>query len=651
MSDSELEIALEAAKQSADGLVAAMILLEQQDQLRRADAVALTEWQSRQQPVVSSPVVSESVGPTASNDFQPESPASVGNSLDLGTSDFEEHASAKENFDEILSASLDSATAAVDTIEADEATSSASRADDEEPDTSFAPLSASDLAVTGTLNQIVESVNKNFETSASEDLTAEEEIGTRSKDEPLPSNAIKIVTDPRGVKSRAFGALLSKLPFGEYLVAAVVPVLTLGMGASVATITLSIAIGMLLHASIAFMYRLNESRGNQSSEMLMRATYGVWGAHVPQALLVLARLSLIGVLTTWLVLALNKTTSLGDLGVGASVMPGLLNGGQLIACILALLIAITSFSRRLVFTLMAITIIAVLGVSLFALTTLPVAAFAVPDFGLSVGFGVAYAIAVGMLFRQKSAAEGSMKKLGSELLEISSTRVVPSALMATMTALAASSPTVSAVLAGSGNPVADLNRLTASGFATSINVSVALTVMALVSSQANSVQLALASFNVTGAGMRRVLVVVLLALSVIASPVFSLLPASASLVLLLGCTAGALTPYLTEALYRRSNFHEVSLLRGYAFYKRVSIAAVSGNLVFLALLAACVVPNQLLQISAPTWFGEFTALVLIVVAVKVWTLLTSFRRIKQQEAELEMVEIRRNELAGLDFIS
>jgi hypothetical protein len=53
----------------------------------------------------------------------------------------------------------------------------------------------------------------------------------------------------------------------------------------------------------------------------------------------------------------------------------------------------------------------------------------------------------------------------------------------------------------------------------------------------------------------------------------------------------------------------------------------------------------------PTWSGEFTALVLLVVAVKVWTLLTSFRRVKQQEAELEMVEIRRNELAGLDFIS
>jgi hypothetical protein len=351
------------------------------------------------------------------------------------------------------------------------------------------------------------------------------------------------------------------------------------------------------------------------------------------------------------VLALNKTTSLGDLGVGVSVMPGLLNGGQLIACILALLISITSFSGRLVFTLMAITIIAVLGVSLFALATLPVAEFVVPNLGLSLGLGVAYAIAVGMMFRQKSAAVGAMKKFGSELIEISSTRVVPAALLATICALAASSPTVSAALTGSDNPVADLNRLTASGFATSINISVALTVVALVASQANSVQLALTSFNIAGAGMRRVLLVVLLVLSVIASPVFSFIPGSASFALLLGCTAIVFTPYLTEAIFRRSNFHEVSLLRGYAFYKRVSIAAVSGNLVFLALLATCVVPNQWLQMSVPTWFGEFTALVLIVVAVKVWTLLTSFRRIKQQEAELEMVEIRRNELAGLDFIS
>ncbi|MEY4079189.1 MAG: hypothetical protein RIS80_958, partial [Actinomycetota bacterium] len=458
MSDSELEIALEAAKQSADGLVAAMILLEQQDQLRRADALALAEWQARQHPDISSPVISESIEPSKSNEFQPEASISDKSSSDIDTSDFEESAAAKEDFDELLNESVAEATAAVDTIESLEAISNSSRADDEEFDANFAPLNASDLAVTGTLNQIVESVNRNFESSASEDLTAEEEKSTSSNDEPLPSNAIKTVTEPRARASRTFGALLSKLPFGEYLVAAIVPVLSVGLGASVATITLSIAIGMLLHASIAFMYRLNESRSSQSSELLMRATYGVWGAHLPQALLVLARLSLIGVLTAWLVVALNKTTSLGDLGVEVSVIPGLLNGGQLIACLVALLVAITSFGRRLVLTLMATTIISVLGVALFALATLPVAEFATPDLGSSVGLGVAYAISVGMLFRQKSVSEGSMTKIASELLEISSTRVVPAALMATMTALAASSPTVSAVLAGSGNPVADLNR-------------------------------------------------------------------------------------------------------------------------------------------------------------------------------------------------
>ena len=39
MSDAELEVALEQAKSSSDGLLAAMILLEQQEQLRRARSV------------------------------------------------------------------------------------------------------------------------------------------------------------------------------------------------------------------------------------------------------------------------------------------------------------------------------------------------------------------------------------------------------------------------------------------------------------------------------------------------------------------------------------------------------------------------------------------------------------------------------------
>ncbi len=651
MSDDELERALEQAKQSSDGLVAAMILLEQQEQLRRADAAALADWQQRQPSAVSLTIENDSVAlvdkqeiPSAVADKDEQSPSIHSEIPDIV-------AERPEDFEVILNDAIAEATSAVDTIESSEAISTVSHSDDDEVDTGYIPMSATDLAVTGTLNQIVESVNRNFDSSASEDLTAEEENSAVSNDEPLPSNAIKIVTEPKAKRSASAGSMFSKLPFVEYLVAAIVPILAVGTGVDASTVTLSVAIGMLLHASIALMFRVNESRGSKSSEFLMRSTYGVWGAHFPQSLLVLARVILSGALISWLLGSLNKTTQLGDLGLDVSLVPGLVDGGQVLASAVALIVAIISFSSRAVTAMKVVSTFSVTGVLLFAVATLPGATFTGPDLGVSIGLGVAYAICVGMLFRQTSLSEGPLKKLGPELLEISTTRVVPAGLVAMMSAIAVFSPGISAALTGSGNPVAELNRIASSGFATTINVAVAVAVVTLVASQANSVVLSIGSFNMSSAVLTKALAALLFVLGAIASPLLEFTPASALSSLLLGTTAIALTPYLTEALYRRSNFHEVSLMRGYAFYKRVAIAAVSGNLVFLLLLAASVIPNGLLQGSAPVWFGTLTPLVLVVAGVKIWTLVTALPRVRGQEAELKLVEIRRNELAGLDYIS
>ncbi len=651
MSDDELERALEQAKQSSDGLVAAMILLEQQEQLRRADAAALADWQQRQPSAVSLTIENDSVAlvdkqeiPSAVADKDEQSPSIHSEIPDIV-------AERPEAFEVILNDAIAEATSAVDTIESSEAISTVSHSDDDEVDTGYIPMSATDLAVTGTLNQIVESVNRNFDSSASEDLTAEEENSAVSNDEPLPSNAIKIVTEPKAKRSASAGSMFSKLPFVEYLVAAIVPILAVGTGVDASTVTLSVAIGMLLHASIALMFRVNESRGSKSSEFLMRSTYGVWGAHFPQSLLVLARVVLSGALVSWLLGSLNKTTQLGDLGLDVSLVPGLVDGGQVLASAVALIVAIISFSSRAVTAMKVVSTFSVTGVLLFAVATLPGATFTGPDLGVSIGLGVAYAICVGMLFRQNSLSEGPLKKLGPELLEISTTRVVPAGLVAMMSAIAVFSPGISAALTGRGDPVAELNRIASSGFATTINVAVAVAVVTLVASQANSVVLSIGSFNMSSAVLTKALAALLFVLGAIASPLLEFTPASALSSLLLGTTAIALTPYLTEALYRRSNFHEVSLMRGYAFYKRVAIAAVSGNLVFLLLLAASVIPNGLLQGSAPVWFGTLTPLVLVVAGVKIWTLVTALPRVRGQESELKLVEIRRNELAGLDYIS
>ena len=113
---------------------------------------------------------------------------------------------------------------------------------------------------------------------------------------------------------------------------------------------------------------------------------------------------------------------------------------------------------------------------------------------------------------------------------------------------------------------------------------------------------------------------------------------------------------LTEALLRRADFHEVSLLRSYAFYKRISIAAILGFIlsVFLGI--------GLTTIDSISWtgfltkwldpilfFGNLSGALWAFVFAVVWTLITSVPKIHKQELEIAAIDERRSEIAGVEL--
>jgi hypothetical protein len=114
----------------------------------------------------------------------------------------------------------------------------------------------------------------------------------------------------------------------------------------------------------------------------------------------------------------------------------------------------------------------------------------------------------------------------------------------------------------------------------------------------------------------------------------------------------ATVPYLTETLMRSGNFHEVSLQRGYAFYRRFGLAAVLGYIVvgvfgFLASPYGAIGDGSLGFVLTPI-LGPATPVVYMLVFSASWTLATSWVRIRHQQNEVMALERRRNEIAGFD---
>jgi hypothetical protein len=677
MSDAELELALEQAKSSSDGLLAAMILLEQQEQLRRADEEAHQVW-------LASRATSEALSePESEPVFEPESapasalepepiaelapehtpepePVAVTPVIPLEpepatvTPVFSPEPTLDENaeFEQLLAQSVEDATSEISQVESLEQLENQSATSEmpvEEQNDDIPPLSSGDLAVTGTLNQIVQGVNREFASAASEELTAEQESSQPSNDEPLPSASVKIVKPGRSGSKAGLVGRLEQLPFSEWFAAVAGTVVALAAGISPATVLLALGVSAVLQASIAFMYRLQQSRSSQSHSVTMRATFGVWGAHLPQSVLVLARVVVVGGLALWLPAALDGTTTLGTFSLAAptgvpavtmaTVFSALVAG---VACILLIPVL-----RSAAAILGVVLVLAASAMSLASAATLDLG---VLDIGGALGLGVCLALVVSMAARNQEDSGAPMAGPLRELAAILTVRVIP-ALVLSLLGLLALSNADSLEALSTINPVAELNRVSPASVATLMNISAVVVVLSLVANQVSAIRESLLAFNIRSGKTALWLGI---ALGLLAPLVHSLLVPQLGPgwpLVTLSLIAATYTPYLTEAILRRAAFHEVSLLRSYAFYKKFNILALIGYVAIVTLSLGCTPGGPgFIAVATPTWFGPFTIVVVVVIGIKIWTLATSFARVRRQESELRQVEVRKNELAGLDFL-
>jgi len=603
LDDAALELALAEAKQSPDGLLAAMILLEQQEQLRRADEQALAVWlESRSQNV--EPV--------------PEEPIT-------------EDAPADSSFDEVL-------------------TSQEAAADDEtdfdlDEDFPYEPISASEVTVTTTLNQIVADVNEAFSPiAAAEEATALEEaeqlaIHAADVGAPPVQSAAALSHEPSGRKKERSKLLIDWKSFA-------LPVLTgsffAASGFGFASVALGLVLGAVVSWSLALIAAKAERRSSTTHQIMARATFGVWGASLPTMNQFLARLLLLASLVIW---AVENQLASRFVDYSQSVASAPLGSEAIAVAALVLLVLVLALfvrtSRIVTAVLASASLLLATLVGLLNLGTLQPSS---PDLVGTITIAVAYfvfdALVLGpsLRFNREKHATNAVTKLAvGQLLPA----VVSSLAIASVLSMASDQP-LSTNLAQNAlhTFVVDF------GF-----VPLLAATFAVVIELTRRIIDDLAALRFTKA-----LGIIIAAAISVSATLFIEQPlkdfAVASVNLLAAICVGASVPYLTETLMRSGNFHEVSLQRGYAFYRRFGVASLIG---FIALVifgyatsAYGPIGSGSIGFKLDPVFGDATAVIYMIGFAAMWTIATSWIRIRHQQNEVSALERRRNEIAGFD---
>ncbi len=594
LSDAELNAALEEAKQSPDGLLAAMILLEQQEQVRREDAEALRAWEeSRFNSLLTSSHETVTVD-EASNEVrlspEPEDIAEPESQYpDL------------ENLDSDL--------------------------DDEVP---FEPISASEVTVTTTLNQIVADVNEAFEhPSAAEDATALEEaervgetdIFASEGEQPLSVSS----TDNVGVspaKSPKTKRTKSPLTFDwkSLAVPVVLSCLFLTNGYSLGNVLVGSLAGALVSGVIAFGFARSKSRGISSHQVLSRATFGVWGAVLPTKVLFLIRLAALGALI-WV--ATQELFMISALPAGLVKLGSIEWSNQgTVAVVVVFVVWLLLLAPKIVkWSLVALATLglAVTAIALTSLVVLP--AIALDSFSV-LSIALIYVVCDALLVGPSNLPVVSSAGVFSLVKALSLKQILPAFLTAGVSVVAISTDSIFHII----------------GFCiAALAVSVAL--LTQIQSDLSAVRFA-----------KPWMIVISLVLSIAAVVLVSQqnVPAliTSSLTSFLSLAIAAQLPYWFESFMRSDAYHELSLQRGYAFYRRFGVASLFG---FVSLALVSVVLSPLGVGGSDEGLLGFATIPLLIAALSiVFTLSTSWYRIRYQQGEVRNIEVRRNQLAGFD---
>lgn len=609
MTDEELEAAVEQAKSSPDGLIAAIVLLEQQAQLRAQDDANFAAFAARNQPqnqadAAPQPAVEE---PAFEPAFEP-APASQSTS----------------EFDAILGSAIEDA------------------GDEVFSDTEF--------SVTGTLQQIVERVNEDF-SQPQEELAPEleeQEITATDSASPAPISAFAVADQDRSGRTAdlaqgsevlaAAQKAKKTLHLGSFFdsmlpsaTAATTAIFVTMLARTESPVTSSRFYGLLLGMILATVFGLLTSKANQLAgehlNLVSRSTFGVWGAALPATGVLVFKLVALAALVLALASPLWRAFNLYSPLEAGALRPALWPELTVVAIALAFAVLLTRFNwlGRWIFG------VATLGFLVMAIANFKVNTFAESFYMFDM---VSTAVQTALIYLLVQLAFGFVRPLkprGTNLRAadyMAANVLIPSLFAAVFFASISVSQQWYSV----------------SALITLLSAIAAFALM--LRSTAETAEL----LFVKPVWARLAIVVLLVA---VATYLVGQYLVSVPLLLLVVAVpaSAAVFATLADQVARRAKVHEVSLVRGYGFYGRVSAINIVGFVLStLVGLALCPGFTWSAQTEAFAFMGAMTAPVASGLVAFLYTVTVSRIRVERQESEVMKVERRKNELAGIDEI-
>jgi len=668
MSDWELEQALATAKAQSDGMIAAMILLEQESQLRSEDDTAATAWISDMENnpaeeahsalqafLLANPRFSKSsenlqAAPTESP-VDPATPnqqsvaASQPESAEPSIVEVEEApiipvpipapVSQEAAFDELLALGAPEATDAITLPNQD------------------------DFSVTGVLGQIVEQVNSEF--SADEDATALEE----SEHEPVGAFASEEIAADVTKKGKAksqrarkyfdWTRLWSQLNIAGIAVPSFAAFWAATHQASLATILVGTGSAFALNLGFQTLFDSILRKGSKDSVVLSRASFGVFANIVPTVFIFGFRVvALVVALATAIFVFLPTVAgapSASAISPVAIIWSGVFGLGVLVIALIAALLP--SKAKSWIFGISAVSAIAIVVSACSSGAALP--EFGSLDVSQMLLIGVFTLLAMLSLSGYDRTPSGqSNEKTSAVTINVVGSFVLPLALAFGF----------AVIFEGTGHLTFELSAFSIYFLSLPLWLAQLLLVASVIFTIVLTTLLLdfasrpLAALFVAN---RWVQIAITFGLAVILLTLVSWqtdwFPFLGELLIGLMVPVFAwLGIFVCEGLLRHLPFHEVSLQRGYAFYKRISIVAIFGFLVSVAFgLGVSKIESIPLvgflakPLDSILFFDNLSGSVWAFVIAFIWTLVTSIPKIHKQELEIAAIDERRSEIAGVEL--
>ena len=642
MTDEELEAAVELAKAGPDGLIAAIVLLEQQTQLRAQDDANFAAFAAKIQPqnqadAAPQPAAVELVAELVVEPSYEESVVEP-----VVEPAYEEPVVAPA--DSPVAAPFEPTAASQPASEFDAILGSAIEDDGDEL------FSDTDFSVTGTLQQIVERVNDDF-AQPQEELAPEpddQEGANLSAASPAPIAAFAAVSQDQpgraseAGKDESLSASTQRakkpLRLGSFFdsmlpsaAAATIAIVVTMLARTESPVTSSHFYGLLLGMLFATTFGLLVSKAKRLAgehlNLVSRSTFGVWGAALPALGVLIFKLVAIAALVLALASPAWAAYNLYSPQVPGALRPALWPELAVVGLALVILLVLARFKWMSRWIFAAVT----LGLLVVTIANFNPTAFTVTFYVFDF---LTTAIQTSLTYLLVQLAFGFVRPLKA-----------PGASLRTGDYVAANLLFPSFVAAVFFSSISVSQQWWATSDLIALVASVA-TLALMLRSAAESIELLLIK-----PFWARLVFSVSLAVAATYLVGQYLVSIPTLLIMVAIPAAAAVFATLADQVARRAKVHEVSLVRGYGFYGRVSAINIVGFVLStLVGLALCPGFTWSAQTEAFAFMGAFTAPVAAGLVAFLYTVTISRIRVERQESEVMKVERRKNELAGIDEI-